>query len=100
MGVVLSRQRRGACRALHWQEASHQYRCGAIVTPQETLEHSLPRPLGWLARPTAPLLHRLALRWIAAGVGCDSSLEPAPMAAATMTDSLDFCSDAKATPHD
>lgn len=100
LGVVLSGQRRGACRALYWQEASHQYRCGAIVTPQETLERSLPHALRWLARPTAPLLRSLALRWIAAGVGCDSSLEPAPMAAATMADSPDFSDDAKATTHD
>jgi hypothetical protein len=100
LGVVLSRQRRGACSALRWQQASHQYQCGAIVTPQETLAHTLPRALRWMARPTAPLLRRLALRWIAVGVGCDSSLEPAPMAAAIMTDSLDFCADAKATTHD
>jgi len=100
LGVVLSRQRRGACSALRWQEASHQYRCGAIVNPQETLERSLPRALRWLARPTAPLLRRLALRWIAAGAGCDSSLEPEPMAAATMSGSLYFSADAKATTHD
>jgi hypothetical protein len=29
-------------------------------------------------RPAAPLLGRLARRWIAAGIGCDAALEAGP----------------------
>lgn len=78
LGMVLSRRRTGACAALHWNAEQGRYRCGALVSPQAVLAHALParwRGLaGWLARP----LRLLAWRWIAAGHGCDSSLEPQP----------------------
>jgi hypothetical protein len=73
LGRVLSGRRRGACAALRWE--SDVYRCGAVSAPQAVLAQSLPRGLGWLARPLAWLLARLAGRWIAAGQGCDCSLE-------------------------
>jgi hypothetical protein len=51
VGMLVSLRRRGACHALHWDEASARYRCGLMGND-------------WL-RP-------LARRWIAAGHGCDS----------------------------
>jgi hypothetical protein len=47
-----------------------RYLCGAITVPAVVL----PR---WM-RPAAPLLGRLARRWIAAGIGCDAALEAGP----------------------
>lgn len=54
LGMVLSRKRRGACVALRWSESGQRYRCGAVDGPW-----------GFLTR-----------RWISAGSGCDSSLQP------------------------
>lgn len=67
LGMLLSRRRRGACTALRWDEAKARYTCGAVSAPAEVL----PGPL----RAAAPLLARLAPRWIAAGRGCDAALE-------------------------
>jgi hypothetical protein len=72
LGIVLSRRTRGACVALDWDEAAVRYRCGALATPQ--------RWLRWLP----PAWGRaLAARWIAAGRGCDSDLEPATASSAS-----------------
>ena len=60
----LSKQHRGACRALQWDETATRYRCGAIAEPR--------RWLPWLPRMLA---RRLVLRWIAAARGCDSDLQ-------------------------
>lgn len=78
LGIVLSHRRTGACGALRWDGSAAQYRCGAIVAPQEVLRQSLPRAARWCAPGLAPLLKRLAVRWIAAGTGCDSHLEVLP----------------------
>ena len=51
------------------------YRCGAISAPTEVLERALPRWLRPVAKGMSPFTARLAKRWIAAGQGCDSSLE-------------------------
>lgn len=67
LGVVLSRQRSGACVALRWDDAQHLYRCGVLTHPAGVLPVRWP----WLTR----LLQRLARRWIAAGKGCDAALE-------------------------
>lgn len=75
LGIMLSRRRSGACSALQWDDATRKYRCGAIVAPHAILAQALPRGLRSLALPLAPLLRRMGLRWIAAGIGCDSSLE-------------------------
>jgi hypothetical protein len=64
---VLSRKRRGACDALRWDGALSVYRCGAITDAAGVL--------GVRWRWAAPLLRRLAGRWIAAGVGCDAYLK-------------------------
>jgi hypothetical protein len=50
LGALISLRRRGACKALRWDEG--RYRCGAARWPG--------------------LLGALARRWIAAGRGCDS----------------------------
>lgn len=67
LGAVLSRRRRGACAALSWDEHRHCYGCGALLQPR--------RWLPWL--PAAWGQH-LVRRWIAAGRGCDATLETAP----------------------
>lgn len=75
LGMLLSRRRSGVCMALHWNDAVHQYRCGALTDAALVLRQALPRGLGWLAPVAAPLLRQFGRRWIAAGQGCDSSLE-------------------------
>jgi hypothetical protein len=57
LGVVLSRKLTGACVALRWEAG--RYVCGALGNPPNGVR-------GWLVR-----------RWIAAGAGCDCSLEVA-----------------------
>lgn len=75
LGVLLSGRREGACVAVRWQAVVQQYRCGALSAPLEILQDALPRTL-WPVLPwLAPLLARLAKRWIAVGQGCDSSVE-------------------------
>lgn len=69
LGRVISHKRRGACNALRWDEARAIYRCGAITDTEAVLG---PR---W--RWAAPLVRRLAHRWIAAGAGCDAAMETA-----------------------
>ncbi len=67
LGMVASRRLHGACAALVWRADEAVYRCGLIAEP----ERWLPRPL----RRAAPLLARLARRYIAAGQGCDAHLD-------------------------
>jgi len=64
LGVMLSRRRIGACVALRWDAPSSRYRCGCITEPRTVVRWI---PASWL--------RRLALRWIAAGRGCDSDAE-------------------------
>ena len=64
LGAVLSRRLRGPCAALEWVDDTRQYRCGALANPGRWLP-ALPRR--WA--------RALVLRWIAAGRGCDSTLE-------------------------
>lgn len=67
LGQVISRKRSGACDALRWQDDLGLYRCGAMVDTE--------RVLGARWRWAAPVVRRLARRWISAGVGCDATLE-------------------------
>jgi hypothetical protein len=67
VGMVVSRRRRGPCRALSWDEGEGRYRCGMASDPS--------RVLRWLPGALSPLVRRLSLRWIAAARGCDSDLE-------------------------
>lgn len=78
LGMVLSRRRTGACNALRWQADLAIYRCGAIVEPEAVVRAALPASLRGLAVLLAPMLGRVGRRWVAAGVGCDSSLQVSP----------------------
>ena len=66
IGVLVSRSRTGSCKALLWNSDESRYRCGLVGAPRAVLPR-LPEVL-------APLLSRLAKRWISAASGCDSSL--------------------------
>ena len=57
VGIVLSLKRHGACRMLRWSAEEARYLCGAL-------------------RGAPTLLQPLLRRWISAGSGCDSDLEP------------------------
>ncbi len=67
VGMVVSGRRTGACKALTWAQEEGRYRCGMASDPRGVLPR-LPALL-------APLASRLALRWISAASGCDSTLE-------------------------
>ncbi len=73
-------KRKGACGVLVWNEGRARYECGALVAPQELVQARLPGPLRWLAPPLVTMLRRMGARWIAAGIGCDSDLEPVDVA--------------------
>ncbi|WP_374564285.1 hypothetical protein [Ideonella sp.] len=66
VGVLVSRKRVGACHALQWSDSDGRYVCGLVSDPA--------RVLRWLPPALAPLLSRLARRWIASATGCDASL--------------------------
>ncbi|MDP1901277.1 MAG: hypothetical protein Q8K96_12600 [Rubrivivax sp.] len=63
LGMVVSRRLRGECAALHWDPSAQCYRCGVVTAPER-----------WLPWLPSGLARRLAMRWIAAARGCDSSL--------------------------
>jgi len=65
LGVLVSRRRQGMCDALVWMDDGHVYRCGLIARPEQHLFYGL----RWLA----PVLRRIAYRYISAGSGCDCS---------------------------
>jgi len=67
LGRVISRKQQGACDALRWDEVQGLYRCGALSDAAGVLGSRW----AW----AAPLFRRLARRWIAAGIGCDASLD-------------------------
>ncbi|MFN4359417.1 MAG: hypothetical protein ACK4F4_01680 [Hylemonella sp.] len=76
LGQLLSRRRRGACDALRWDAASSRYRCGALREPDAVLRTALASwPGRWMRPWLLPLLRWQAGRWIAAGQGCDCTLE-------------------------
>jgi len=86
IGVIVSRKRRGTCRALQWSVPQGRYVCGMLIEPL--------RYLGWNSRGTltrsfSRLLAKACRRWIAAGIGCDSDLQqikPADSGQATRSD--------------
>lgn len=75
LGILLSRRRHGACVALRWDAEACQYRCGCLTDATAVLQQALPSALQWLTPFGRVLLARLGRRWIAAGIGCDSTLE-------------------------
>lgn len=84
LGVVLSARRTGACSALRWNGDAVRYECGAITQPEAVLHAALskfrlPTKLQpGMARSLASRLPRWAMRWVAAGQGCDAALEAVP----------------------
>jgi hypothetical protein len=68
VGMVLSRRRHGACVAVTWVEQEQRYRCGVAMEPLRYL----PRWMRRLPAGLPPWFSRVALRFIAAGKGCDS----------------------------
>lgn len=82
--MILSRKRQGACDALRWSAIDNLYRCGAIAVPHQVAAQALPTAMRWMAPAIGGLLGLLARRWIAAGIGCDSSLVAESVASGTM----------------
>lgn len=64
--MLMSRRRRGPCLALAWDGQAALYRCAVLTEPQR-----------WLRRLPAAWARGLTSRWIAAGRGCDCSLDAA-----------------------
>jgi len=58
---------RGTCQALRWSEAQQRYQCGLLVTPHEFLP--------WLPQRWSPRAMQFFHRRIAAGKGCDCTIE-------------------------
>lgn len=68
--MLLSRRRRGACRALVWSAGDGCYRCALVQSPRQVLP--------WLPAAAVPWVARAARRWIAAAQGCDATLASQP----------------------
>ena len=77
LGVVMTRQSRGACRLLFWEQVSQQYRCGAMSEPEKVLQQWIPAVMRSMTPSLLWMLRRWAGRWIAAGHGCDCDVETA-----------------------
>lgn len=86
LGMLLSGRRHGACRVLRWEAGQSQYRCGVLLAPGQTARAALPGVLTGLAPVLGAVLRRLGSRWIAAGRGCDSTLEVEPRRPAPESD--------------
>ncbi|MBN8475477.1 hypothetical protein [Sulfuritalea sp.] len=65
---VLLGHRQGACPALTWREGDQRYVCGMITRPADFLR--------WLPARWEAAAGRRSARWVAAGSGCDSDIEP------------------------
>ena len=64
---LLLGHRRGACSALQWRGADSRYACGMVTEPAHFV--------GWLPKSLEAFAARRCARWIAAGSGCDSTIE-------------------------
>lgn len=78
LGMALYWKRKGSCQALQWDAGGKAYRCGALVDPGGTALQALSSPFHVFSAPLALVLKHGARRWIASGIGCDSTLEPVP----------------------
>jgi len=76
VGVLVSRRRHGACKALQWSSELKQYRCGMLEAPLSQLGMAR-LPAGRLRRLLERGLRAWCRRMIAAGMGCDAEIEPA-----------------------
>ena len=79
LGALLTGRRTGACGVLRWSTADGAYRCGALSDPLGVVAPRLPGVLSGLGPVLAGVLPVVANRWIAAGKGCDCSLEVQPL---------------------
>ncbi|WP_211208215.1 hypothetical protein [Leeia oryzae] len=59
------RQAAVSCPALMWSSSETRYQCGLVSQPRTFWR--------WLPSAVHPVWQRMLFRWIAAGVGCDSS---------------------------
>ena len=75
MGALLTLRTSGPCQWLQWHAASRTYRCGVLATTDPS---ALPEGSGRFKRWWQARLHRAARRWIAAGIGCDCSMDDPP----------------------
>jgi hypothetical protein len=75
MGALLTLRTHGPCQWLEWHGSSRTYRCGVLAATDPS---TLPPDAGSLRRWWQSRLHRAARRWIAAGIGCDCSMDDAP----------------------
>lgn len=73
LGILLTRQTRGPCAALQWDEPGQHYRCGVLADP--------PRWLPALKLVPAAAARSLVARWIGAAQGCDAALVAEPATA-------------------
>ncbi len=73
VGVIVSRQRHGACKALVWSQADKRYFCGLLVGPGGETGTGGAAGVWWRRWARAAWL-RWARRMISAGSGCDASL--------------------------
>jgi len=72
VGILVSGRRHGACRAVQWSIEDGRYLCGMLVAPMQIIGwQGRGAVAGWIGR----MISRLSARWIAAGIGCDSSLQ-------------------------
>jgi hypothetical protein len=72
---VLTLRASGPCQWLLWDTPSVSYRCGVLAAcDPKALGTEASKLRRWWHRQ----IHRAARRWIAAGVGCDCSMEDAP----------------------
>lgn len=74
VGMLVSRKRRGACRALTWSTEQGRYHCGLMLPGLGRVR--------WWTGPWRAWVRRL----ISAGSGCDAALEVASDAADVKSD--------------
>ncbi|VWX61244.1 conserved hypothetical protein [Burkholderiales bacterium 8X] len=67
VGMLFSRRASGPCAVLEFSEEEGRYRCGLVTDSAKWLPKIL--------RGAAPWMSKAALRFVAAGRGCDSSVE-------------------------
>lgn len=72
VGVIVSRRRHGACKALTWSDEAGRYHCGLLLVGVQAGGGG-----AWWRRAGRAVWLRWARRMISAGSGCDASLDVA-----------------------
>ena len=67
LGMLVTRRRTGPCQALRWDGDQQRHLCGLIASPSEVT--------GWKAAWMLGVLQAVVHRQIAAGTGCDASID-------------------------